>query len=345
MEEIQVIETTSGRQFKPWATKDDVQDPASVTAIASEIASGKQAIAAAINAKGGTASASESFSELAQDIQDTPTSGVLSDGIVQSEPFSFLDYVCKQDAYPFAEIDDNSVTVISRSNAFYQQTQLLKVKMTALGTISGSNVFQGCSALQKVDLPNLTTISGGGTFYNCASLQEINMPNLTTISGASTFRSTSSLQSISLPSLERVSGGNANESLLYNSGVMYVYFPKLNTITYNGLLRNSPVIDIQFGTLVQISDPLFNAKPALRNITIGQGTNTDLPFQYWTATNVIEEGQSGIDELNNNLQANLISKLYQGGGKILRLGASLYDVTTQETRDMITAKGWTLQRG
>ena len=26
MEELQVIETTSGRQFKPWATKDDVQE-------------------------------------------------------------------------------------------------------------------------------------------------------------------------------------------------------------------------------------------------------------------------------------------------------------------------------
>ena len=26
MEELQVIETTSGRQFKPWASKEDVQE-------------------------------------------------------------------------------------------------------------------------------------------------------------------------------------------------------------------------------------------------------------------------------------------------------------------------------
>ncbi|MBQ1752422.1 MAG: hypothetical protein II109_03300, partial [Paludibacteraceae bacterium] len=87
MEELQVIETTSGRQFKPWASREDVQiikqetvqavvqavqDPASVTAITSEIASGKQAIASAINAKGGEASATESFQELAEDLDTIP---------------------------------------------------------------------------------------------------------------------------------------------------------------------------------------------------------------------------------------------------------------------------------
>ena len=187
MEELQVIETTSGRQFKPWATKDDMQDPASVTAIASEIASGKQAIAAAINSKGGSASATESFSELAQDIQDTPTSGVLSGGIVQTEPFGFLDYVCKQDAFPFTEIDDDSVTVISRVCGFYNQTRLLKVKMTALRTISGDNVFQNCSALQRVEFPQLRTISGVNVFANTNNLQYAIFPKLSDVTGNSMF--------------------------------------------------------------------------------------------------------------------------------------------------------------
>lgn len=95
MEELQVIETTSGRRFKPWASREDVQaikqetvqavvqavqDPASITAITSEIASGKTAIASAINAKGGEASATESFSELAQDIQSIQTQEITIDG-------------------------------------------------------------------------------------------------------------------------------------------------------------------------------------------------------------------------------------------------------------------------
>lgn len=319
MEELQVIETTSGRQFKPWATKDDVQDPASVTAIASEIASGKQAIAQAINAKGGTASATESFSELAQDIQNTPTSGILSSGIVQSEPFSFLDYVCRQGAYPFAEIDDDSVTVINRPNAFYNQTQLTKVRMSALGVISGSCVFSNCSALQNVILPNLTTISGMEAFINCSSLRRVEFPNLITISANYVFKDASNLK--------------------------YAIFPKLSIVSANYAINTGSVVWVEFGTLTQLYPLSLYTFPNLRNITIGQDTNINLPFQNWTATNVIAEGQSGIDELNSNLQTNLISKLYQGGGKILRLGTTLYDITTQETRDMVTAKGWTLQRG
>lgn len=98
MEELQVIETTSGRQFKPWASKEDVQaavqDPASVTAIASEIASGKQVIAAAINAKGGTAEATESFSELADDISnaifDTTTDVVFEEGFTPRSAYDIV---------------------------------------------------------------------------------------------------------------------------------------------------------------------------------------------------------------------------------------------------------------
>ena len=85
MEELQVIETTEGRQFKPWATKDDlqaaVQDPASVTAITSEIAGGKQAIAAALTQKGvPDVSPTDSFNKLAQDIQSIQIQEITIDG-------------------------------------------------------------------------------------------------------------------------------------------------------------------------------------------------------------------------------------------------------------------------
>ena len=319
MEELQVIETTSGRQFKPWATKDDVQDPASVTAITSEIASGKQAIAAAINAKGGEASATESFSELAQDIQDTPTSGVLSSGIVQSEPFKFLDYVCRQVAYPFTEIDDDSVTVINKGYAFYNQTQLLKVKMTALRTISGGSVFLSCTALQSVELPVLAVISGINAFYNCSALQNVTLPNLITISDNYTFYDCSALQNVTLPNLITIYGG----SLFYGS---------------------SSLQNVTFGTLTAMNEPLGNSKENLRNITIGQDTNINLPFQFWKATNVIAEGQPGIDELNANFYNNLLTKLYDhsndGQTRTLRIG--WLSRVTAENIAYANAKGWTL---
>ncbi|MBQ3930289.1 MAG: hypothetical protein II708_05005 [Paludibacteraceae bacterium] len=100
MEELQVIETTSGRQFKPWASREDVQvikqetvqavvqtvvqavqDPASITAITSEIASGKQAIAAALTQKGvQDVSPTDSFNKLAQDIQSIQIQEITIDG-------------------------------------------------------------------------------------------------------------------------------------------------------------------------------------------------------------------------------------------------------------------------
>lgn len=288
--------------------------------VGSEITQGKKILAEAINAIGGSASATESFQELAQDIQDTPTSGVLSNGIVQSEPFSFLGYVCKSGAYPFSEIDDDSVTVISRGYAFSNQTRLLKVKMNALATISGDAVFQGCSSLQEINLPNLTTISGGAVFLDCSSLQEVNMPNLTTISGSNVFSGTENLQYAIFPKLTHVSG---------------------NTLFYYGF----GLISIEFGTLTRLSSPFYASLVAnLRNITIGQDTDVNLPFQGWVAINVINEGQSGIDELNTNLYSNLLTKLYDhsqdGETRTLRIGW-LAKVTADNIA-YANNKGWTL---
>ena len=157
MEELQVIETTSGRQFKPWATNDDlqaaVQDPASVTAITSEIASGKQAIASAINAKGGTASATESFSELAQAINDFP---IISYGecTFSTPPLDFLDAMVKC------------------------------VKLKSLST-NGNIIWWTLpeTDIEIVDMPNVTALStqsGFGGSVTCYQniAKEIYLPNL-----------------------------------------------------------------------------------------------------------------------------------------------------------------------
>ena len=181
-----------------------------------------------------------------------------------------------------------------------------------------SYAFQSCSSLQTLDLPNLTSI-GQYAFQSCSFLQNISLSRLNSL-GQYAFDTCTNLQE--------------------------VIFPNLTSIGQYAFIRNSSLRNVTFGRLTSNNiDPFYNSKPNLRNITIGQDTNVNLGFHNWTATNVIAEGQTGIDELNANLQTNLISKLYQGGNKILRLGTALYDVTTQETRDMVTAKGWTLQRG
>ena len=333
MEELQVIETTSGRQFKPWASKEEVQaigqavvqavlDPASVTAIASEIAGGKAAIASAINAKGGTADPLASFQQLADDVVNLNDS-FITYGVEVTEKIHWLKFICEPSPVPrlpLTAIDDDVVTTISQPNCFQNCTALERVKMTALTIISGTSAFLNCTALQEVNIPSLTALNAKGAFENCTALQEVNIPSLTAISGNSAFQNCAALQEVNIPSLTAISGVNV--------------FYSCNA------LRN-----VIFGKLATLADPFVGSKPSLRNITIGQDTNINLPFQNWTATNVIAEGQSGIDELNSNIMTNLVPNLYLNGGKTLRLGAALYDVLTTATKDAITDRGWTLQRG
>ena len=121
--------------------------------------------------------------------------------------------------------------------------------------------------------------------------------------------------------------------------------PSLVTISGNSTFQSCTSLqNIELGTLIKCSDPFYNTKTNLRNITIGQDTDVDLPFQNWTATSVIAEGQSGIDELNANLYNNLLTKLYDhstdGQTRTLRLGWLAY--VTQENIDYANSKGWTL---
>jgi hypothetical protein len=274
-------------------------DDVSVNGIAGEIGAGKAAIAEAINAKGGSASATESFNELAEDIVNLNKS-FITYGVEVTEKIHWLNFICNAGIptrLPLTAIDDDTVTEISQPNVFQNCTALERVKMTALTTISGGNVFQSCSSLQRVELPNLTTISGSHVFQSCSALQEFNAPNLTSIINDNFYQS------------------NALRCMI------------LGTLTY--LASNW-----MGGSL----------RPNLRNITIGSDTNISLPFQNWTAANVIAEGQSGIDELNSNLYNNLLTKLYDhsqdGQTRTLRIGW-LANVTAENIA-YANAKGWTL---
>lgn len=265
-------------------------------ALLSDIEQWKEDIADAINTKGGNSTPDESFQQLAEDIQMLPDSGISAEGIVQTEPFSFLKYLTSDINNDITEINDSEITTIVRSYAFYKNIALNKVVMSRLTSISGSNTFSQCSSLLSIDFSNLQTISGSNTFSYCSSLLSVNFLNLIAISGHSTFSNCTLLRSV------------------------------------------------QLGTLIQCTNLFYNGKPNLRNITIGQNTNIDLPFHLWTAGSVIAEGQSGIDELNANLYDNLLTKLYDhsedGETRILQIG--WLDYITPENIAYANAKGWTI---
>jgi hypothetical protein len=111
-------------------------------------------------------------------------------------------------------------------------------------------------------------------------------------------------------------------------------------------LNSNRFVEMTFGKLSAMAPQGNNLWYDLRTVTIGQGTDINLPFQNWTATSVIAEGQSGIDELNSNLYNNLLTKLYDhsedGEERTLRLG--WYDYVSEENKLYAKHKGWNITR-
>lgn len=182
----------------------------------------------------------------------------------------------------------------------------------------------------SLDLTYLTEITSeqitsfdNVNFKNLSYLRYVNFSNITYISTEQSFFNCFSLEEVIIPSLTGFYSLGESKNPFNTSKLKNIVFGKLSDLRYGIAYTN-----------------LIN----LRNITIGNLTDTDLIFHRWTATNVIAEGQSGIDELNSNLYNNLLTKLYDhsndGKTKTLRLG--WLDYVTPENIAYATAKGWTL---
>ena len=206
------------------------------------------------------------------------------------------------------------------SNNVEDRSYITEIDSNEVTEIVNSNVFKNCINLKSVSLQNLASITGGDTFYGCSSLKNINIPNLASITAGNTFNGCSSLKVLS--------------------------FPKLTVFNVaNGFTNTNNLRLIILGKMTDINSTfLGSGQTYLRNITIGQDTDINLPFNSWKANNVINEGQSGIKELNDNLYNNLLTKLYDhsqdGETRTLRLGWLSY--VTEENITYANAKGWTL---
>lgn len=315
MEELQVIETTTGRQFKPWASKEDVQaavqDPASVTGIASEIASGKQAIASAINAKGGTASAIDSFAELAQAVEDIPNNNF--EGIVFSSGFSprnTLEVIVNLNK--ITEIDDDITEAITGSYGGFPN--VVRLNFLKLKRIKGILVNMPIADMTFPEVeyyaPTYSNVSLGSTLY--------------------------------LPKAHTVGIGVFFNSVI--SSVLHFRFPVCSTLISIGeTWRGADPIDIEFGQLNSM--PTYAGWMSLlscQTIKVAPNTDGNQYWQQWKATTAIST--IGVQQLNDNLYNDMLVNLYDhsqdGETRTLRIGW-LANVT-QENIDYATSKGWTL---
>lgn len=127
-----------------------------------------------------------------------------------------------------------------------------------------------------------------------------------------------------------------------------VIMPSVTTVANSAFLTGASqsVEVIEFGQLLSINTQYtYVATVNLRIFGVGEGTAVNIPLGRWTATNVIAEGQTGIDELNYNIKNYLADRVADRTGDTaltITFGASLYDVLTAETIAAFTAKNWSV---
>jgi len=133
----------------------------------------KTAIRTAINSKGGSVGASDTFASYATAIVNLPSGG--DDSVLRD----------------LIERDIASITIPS-------------------GTTSiGNNVFSFCSSLTSVTIPNSVTTIGNAAFQGCTSFTSITIPNNVTSIGNFAFQSCTSLTSVTIPNNVTSIGNNA----------------------------------------------------------------------------------------------------------------------------------------
>lgn len=121
--------------------------------------------------------------------------------------------------------------------------------------------------------------------------------------------------------------------------------PKITTFTAIFITHSAGTLHtLILGTLTQCNAGGFSGSMiALRHLEVGTGTAVNLQFNRWTATNVIAEGQTGIDELNYNIKTYLADRVADRTNDTaltITFGASLYNVLTADTIQAFTNKNW-----
>lgn len=249
---------------------------------------------------------------------------------------------CFADCVKLTDVNLTKLTDILGQRTFYNCISLESISLPGLTRILSPYTFRYCGRLRQIDFPNLLKIEGKDQFWGNSSLIDIQMPKVVEIESQYCFAYCNSLEAIELPLLGRLSGDNF---LYFCSALKNVIMPSLTYMnSATCFLGSNNLVNLEFDLLKGFTsvDWLGDAKPKLRNITIGQFYETYTDLSNWTATDVIAEGESAINELNENFKNNFIDKLKQltTSSRTIRLG--WLDYLSDTNIRVANNKGWTL---
>lgn len=160
--------------------------------------------------------------------------------------------------------------------------------------------------------------------------------------GQNVLRGSDSIECVNLPSCWSVN----TQAITNNTALKEILLPAFTSPVgnYQFSCQNNVYEKIVVGALTTWPNLFYNYNcEKLRIFEVGTGTAVGINLTRWTATDVIAEGQSGIDELNYNIKTYIADKVADRTNDTaltITFGASLYNVLTAETLAAFTAKNW-----
>lgn len=166
----------------------------------------KTAIRTAINNKGGSVGASDTFASYATAIDNLPSGGDNSTLIDLIErditSINIPNGTTKIGKNGLADCRNlTSVTIPSSVTSYGEAAFLFCVALTSVNIPSGAtslsnSMFSNCTALTTVSIPNTVTTIGNYAFQSCRSLTSVTIPSSVTIINDSAFNDCRGLNSI-----------------------------------------------------------------------------------------------------------------------------------------------------
>lgn len=214
-----------------------------------------------------------------------------------------------------------------------------EIKLTKTNAYDGSLLPE-----QLIDTFSDCTSIGAYSFNGSTVKKIVSHGTGSWSTGRNTFRGQSTLEYVEIDSITTL----ANETFDTSTMSLNIKFVKCinctQTTGYVFMRINCPLEHFEVGTLTAFSPATFYQQMLyLRAVIVGQDTAVDLPMSKWTATNVIAEGQSAIDELNFNIKtylADTVADRTNDTALTITFGTSLYNVLTAETIAAFTIKNW-----
>ena len=155
----------------------------------------KTAIRTAINNKGGSVGASDTFASYATAIDNLPSGGS-GNPLMTSIDVSDFSGTTMSDgrSYITDVIIPSGVTTLNGTFNFF--TNITSVNIPNTVTTIGNSTFNSCSALTSITIPSGVTSIGQNAFNSCSSLTSITIPSGVTSIGQNAFYNCSRLKYI-----------------------------------------------------------------------------------------------------------------------------------------------------